>query len=187
MKKRINKDALNVEAPYITFVWAEDKEGLIGKDNDLPWVLPGEMDFFVEATIGGVVIMGRKTYDGIPNPPLKNRTNIVLTRNKDFKAAEGVIICHSKAEIMTYLKKEQIDKPIHVIGGTALFEMFRDEVNVLYRTVIDEVFEGDTYMPEMNYEKFQCVYSVDGTVDEENKHAHRLYLYERKKPVKLFE
>lgn len=185
MKNRIDKERLNVETPYITFVWAEDNNGLIGKDNDLPWVLPGEMKFFVEATRGGVVIMGRKTYEGIPNPPLKDRINIVLTRNKDFQA-EGTIVCHSKEEIMKYLEKEKINLPIHIIGGTALFEMFMDEVSVLYRTVIDEVFEGDTYMPEMDYEKFQCVYSVDGTIDEENKHAHRLYLYQRKKPITLF-
>lgn len=186
MENRIDKEKLSVDTPYITFVWAEDNEGLIGKDNDLPWVLPGEMKFFVEATIGGVVIMGRKTYEGIPNPPLKDRLNIVLTRNKDFEA-KGAVVCHSKEEIMTYLEKEKIQQPIHVIGGTALFEMFMDEVSVLYRTVIDEVFEGDTYMPEVDYEKFQCVYSVDGTVDKENKHAHRLSLYERKNPINLFE
>lgn len=186
MAKKISQANLSVKAPYISFVWAEDTEGLIGRDNDLPWVLPGEMKHFVEVTTGGVVVMGRKTYEGIPNPPLKNRINIVMTRNPEFKA-EGVVVCHSKEEVLEYLKKEQIEKPIHIIGGTALFELFNEEVNVLYRTIIHEVFDGDTYMPEINYQDFRCVDSADGVLDRKNKYAHRFYLYERKNPINVFE
>lgn len=186
MAKKLSKSNLSVQAPYISFVWAEDREGLIGRDNDLPWVLPGEMKHFVEVTTRDVVVMGRKTYEGIPNPPLKNRINIVMTRNLDF-TAEDVVVCHSKEEVLEYLKKEQVEKPIHVIGGTELFELFMEEVNVLYRTIIHEVFDGDTYMPEINYRDFRCVDSADGKLDHKNLYGHRFYLYERKKPIDLFE
>lgn len=185
MAKNLSQENLSVKAPYISFVWAEDTERLIGRDNDLPWHLPGEMKHFVEVTTGDVVVMGRKTYEGIPNPPLKNRLNIVMTRNPDFKA-EGVVVCHNKEEVLNYLEQEQIEKPIHVIGGTTLFELFSEEVSVLYRTIIHEVFEGDTYMPEINYRDFRCVDSADGVLDHKNKYPHRFYLYERKKPVDLF-
>lgn len=186
MSNKMNPLNLDVKAPYISYVWAEDKEGLIGRDNDLPWSLPGEMKHFVEVTTGGVVVMGRKTYEGIPNPPLKNRINIIMTRNENFEA-EGSVICHSKKEVLDYLQKKEIEKPIHVIGGTTLFELFMDDVSVLYRTIIDEVFEGDTYMPEIDYKDFHCIDHADGVEDAENKHPHRFYLYERKNPIPLFE
>lgn len=185
MTEKIDSSHITIEEPYISFVWAEDKEALIGKDNDLPWHLPGEMKHFVDVTTGDVVVMGRKTYEGIPNPPLKNRLNIVLTRNKDYEAP-GAVICHSKEELFAYLKEKQIHEPIHVIGGSTIYELFMDKVNVLYRTIIDETFEGDTHMPEINYEAFHCIDHADGKVDEKNKYPHRFYLYERKKPVDLF-
>lgn len=186
MAKKISRENLKVQAPYMTYVWAEDVNGLIGRDNDLPWNLPGEMKHFVEVTTGGVVVMGRKTYEGIPNPPLKNRLNIVMTRNLDFEA-EDVVVCHSKEEVMDYLKKEQIEKPIHIIGGTTLFELFSEEVSVLYRTIIHEAFDGDTYMPDIDYREFRCVDSADGIVDQKNKYTHRFYLYERKNPIEFLE
>lgn len=57
----------------ITFVWAEDENGLIGSKGDLPWHLPADMQFFKKVTLTGDVVMGRKTLESIPNPPLKNR------------------------------------------------------------------------------------------------------------------
>ncbi len=173
-----------IRTPYFTFVWAEDKNGLIGNDGQLPWHLPNEMKHFVNVTTGGVVIMGRKTYESIPNPPLKNRINIVLTNNKDY-TADGAIVCHSKEDILDYVK--DIDKPLHIIGGTSLFDMFVDDVNVLYRTVVYEEFEGDTFMPKLNYKYFQVVETMDGIVDEENLYSHEFFIYERKKLVNPFE
>lgn len=185
MSKKINKSNLTIKEPYFTFVWAEDKEGLIGSKGDLPWHLPAEMKYFVQVTTSDVVVMGRKSYESIPNPPLKNRVNIVLTRNKDYQA-EGAIICHSKEEILDYLEKENPQKAIHVIGGKTLFELFMDDVNVLYRTIIDESFEGDRYMAKIDYDQFHCVDQAEGLVDEKNKYAHTFYLYERKNPVKVY-
>lgn len=169
--------------PYFTFVWAEDEKGLIGREGTLPWDLPNEMKYFVEVTTGDVVVMGRKTYESIPNRPLKNRVNIVLTRDEDYKA-EGAIVCHSKEEILEVVK--DIEKPIHIIGGTSLFDMFMDEVNVLYRTVVYETFEGDTYMPKIDYKYFRVVESKEGITDEENIYAHTFYLYERKRSAQPF-
>lgn len=97
----------------ITFVWAEDENGLIGSKGDLPWHLPADMQFFKKVTLTGDVVMGRKTLESIPNPPLKNRENYVLTSKKslDFK---GGVICHSKEDVLE--KTRHSKKPLHVIG-----------------------------------------------------------------------
>jgi len=174
-----------LKPPYMTFVWAEDSKGLIGNAGTLPWNLPSDMKHFVKVTKGDVVVMGRKTYESIPNRPLKNRINIVLTNNKNYRA-DGAIICHSKQEVLDYIQENNIQKPIHVIGGTSLFEMFKDKVNVLYRTTIDASFEGDTYMPEIDYKYFRCMEVEDGIIDEKNLYPHRFFVYERKKFVDLF-
>ncbi len=173
-----NRKSEELVPPYFTFVWAEDQNGLIGKEGRLPWSLPNEMKYFVEVTTGDVVVMGRKTYESIPNPPLKNRVNIILTRDENYEA-EGAIVCHTKEEIMEAVK--DIKKPIHIIGGVSLFEMFMDEVNLLYRTIVYDEFEGDTHMPQIDYKHFRVFQSRIGETDEENIYPHHFYVYERKK------
>ena len=174
----------SLQKPYFTFVWAEDKNGLIGKEGTLPWNLPNEMKHFVEVTMDDVVVMGRKTYESIPNRPLKNRVNIVLTSNEDYEAP-GAIVVHSKQAILDYVK--DIEKPLHIIGGTTLFNLFIDEVDLLYRTVVEESFEGDTYMPEINYRYFRVVDSKEGVVDEKNIYPHHFFLKEKKKLSQPFD
>lgn len=173
----------DLTAPYFTFVWAEDRNGLIGQAGRLPWNLPNDLKHFKNVTTGDVVLMGRKTYESIPKRPLANRINIILTRNKEY-VAEGAVICHTKEEVLEYVK--DIQKPIHVIGGSTIFEIFADEVNVLYRTIIDEEFVGDTYMTDIPYKHFRCIEISDGVVDERNQYPHQFFVYERKQFVDPF-
>ncbi|GEK91587.1 dihydrofolate reductase [Alkalibacterium kapii] len=161
----------------ITFVWAEDENGLIGSKGNLPWHLPADMQFFKKVTLTGDVVMGRKTLESIPNPPLKNRKNIVLTSKHDLDFKEGVI-CHSKKEIMEEVKHSK--KPLHVIGGVSLFKLFIDDVDMLYRTVIHDSFEGETYMPEIDYSEFELIEEEEGTVDVKNKYPHTFQIFKRK-------
>ncbi|MDN6730851.1 MAG: dihydrofolate reductase [Atopostipes suicloacalis] len=176
---QLDKSKLSIKEPYFTFVWAEDEDGLIGSAGELPWHLPGEMKHFVEVTKGDIVIMGRKSYESIPNPPLRNRLNIVLTRNENYQA-KGAVICHSKEAVLDYLKENDDQKAIHVIGGNTIFKLFIDEVDLLYRTVIHERFDGETYMPKLNYDNFRLIDQAAGLVDERNEYSHTFYLYERK-------
>ena len=175
----------DLTTPYMTFVWAEDENGLIGNAGDLPWSLPADMKFFKETTIDGVVVMGRKTYESIPKRPLKDRINIVLTNQLDYEA-DGAIVCHSKEDVLDYIQEKQLNKPIHIIGGVSIFNLFKDEVNILYRTIIEESFVGDTYMPEMDYKYFRVIDVTEGIVDEKNVYPHRFFVYERKKLMDLF-
>lgn len=162
----------------ITFVWAEDEQGVIGKDGTLPWSLPNDMKFFKEVTLTGDIVMGRKTFESIPNPPLPKRKNIVLTRNEDF-SHDGVIVLHSKEEVMKFAQEN--DKPLHIIGGAVIFEQFADVVDTLYRTKIHDTFEGDTFMSDIDYDQFTLSKETEGVVDEKNQHPHTFQIFERKK------
>lgn len=161
----------------LTFVWAEDENGVIGKDGTLPWNLPNDMKFFKEVTLTGNVLMGRKTLESIPNPPLKNRINVVLTRNKEL-SMEDIIIVHSKEEVLAFAAKS--DLPLHIIGGSDIFELFAKEVDLLYKTLIHDTFDGDTIMAPINYTEFELVEEREGVVDEQNVHAHTFQIFKRK-------
>lgn len=161
----------------ITFVWAEDENGVIGNNGKLPWHLPGDMQFFKEITLTGDVLMGRKTFESIPNPPLPNRENLVMTRNKEF-SHEGVTVFHSKEEVLKWA--ETHEKPLHIIGGSVLFEQFVSNVDMLYRTLIHDSFDGDTYMSDIDYSQFDLVEEREGVVNEANKHAHTFQIFKRK-------
>ncbi len=162
----------------LAYVWAEDENRLIGKGDALPWRLPADVAFFKKITMRGDMVTGRKTYESIPNRPLPGRRNIVMTTQQDYEAP-GAIVVHSKEEI---LELEQTgDEDLYIIGGAVLFRMFEDEVDELYRTVIHDSFEGDTYFDEkFDYDKFELVKTEKGIVDEKNLYEHTFELWRRK-------
>lgn len=113
---------------------AMDSERGIGKNNDLMWHLPKDMKFFKDTTQGQIVVMGRKNYDSIPEKyrPLPNRLNVVLTRNKDFNAADCLVF-HSLEDCLSYFK-EETERTVFIIGGGEIYQM------ALASNVIDEMF-----------------------------------------------
>lgn len=116
----------------------------IGLNNDLLFSLPPDMKFFRETTVGKVIIMGRGTLDSFPGgKPLKNRTNIVLTRDKNF-SREGVAAFNSKEEILDYIKKFNSDD-VYVIGGGQIYEMFRDVCDEALITKVRKKVPCDTF------------------------------------------
>lgn len=162
----------------LAYVYAEDENGLIGKGDGLPWSLPADVKFFKEVTMQGDVVMGRATYESIPNRPLKGRRNIVLTHNQDYEAP-GAIVVNSKEEILELYEKYAED--FYIIGGVSLFKMFEDDVDYLYRTVIHDEFDGNVYFPDdFDYNEFELEKSFDGNVDEKNKHPHTFEIWKRK-------
>ena len=100
----------------MNLIVAADKNWGIGKDNKLLVSIPSDMKFFRQETMGKVVVMGRKTLESFPNGlPLKNRTNVVLTSDKNYQVKDAVIV-HSIGEVLEELKKYD-DNEIYVIGG----------------------------------------------------------------------
>ncbi|MFS8652386.1 MAG: dihydrofolate reductase [Caldibacillus sp.] len=160
----------------IAFVVAMDENGVIGKDNRLPWHLPRDLQHFKRVTMGKPIVMGRKTFESIGRP-LPGRENIVLTRNRNWHA-DGCKIFHSKAELMAYLQGKG-DKEICVIGGTEIFRMFLDEVDKLYVTRIHHSFKGDAYFPELDWSQFKIVSQEKVEKDEQNPYDHEYIVYIR--------
>lgn len=133
----------------MNLIVAVDKNWGIGSKNKLLVSIPSDMKFFRETTSGKVVVLGRKTLETFPNAlPLKNRTNIILTGNKDFKAKDA-IICHTVEEVLEELKKYN-DEDIYVIGGGTVYRQFLPYCNVAHVTKIDHAFEADTYFPNLD-------------------------------------
>ena len=116
----------------------------IGNNNDLLFSLPPDMKFFRETTMGKVIIMGRGTLDSFPGgKPLKNRTNIVITRDKSF-VREGAEVFNSKEEILEYVKQFDSDD-VFVIGGGQIYELFRDVCNEALVTKVRKKVPCDTF------------------------------------------
>ena len=128
---------------------AADNNWGIGYQNRLLVSIPSDMKFFRQKTTGNVVVMGRKTLESFPNGlPLKNRVNIVLTKNKNYQVKDAVIV-HSEEELLEELKKYPSEK-IYVIGGESIYKQLLDECDVAHITKIDFAYEADAWFPNLD-------------------------------------
>ena len=133
----------------MNIIVAADKNWAIGKDNKLLVSIPADMKMFREETSGKVVVMGRKTLESFPNGlPLKNRTNIVITKNKDY-AAKGAIVVHSIEEALEEIKAYP-EEQIYIIGGEQIYRQFLPYCDRAYITKIDYHYEADTHFPNLD-------------------------------------
>lgn len=151
----------------------------IGKDNDLLWHLPRDMQFFKETTQGHVVVMGRKNWESIPEKfrPLPNRKNIVLSKNTDFKA-EGAILIHDIRELNQHLEANQ---KCFIIGGAQIYQLAleQDLIDEMYITQVDQTFEADTYFPFVNWENWEEEDILACPKDEKNPYAFTIKKFTR--------
>ncbi len=132
----------------ISLIAAMGKNRVIGNKGKLPWCMPDDLKYYREKTKGKPIIMGRKTFASMDNKPLPNRTNIIITHDKKYKA-EGAIVVHSADEA---LKAAGNAKEIMVIGGQGIFEQFMPIAGRIYLTIIEGNFEGDAYFPRYGKE-----------------------------------
>ena len=133
----------------MNLIVAVDKNWAIGNGNKLLVSIPQDMKFFRETTKGKVVVMGRKTLETFPGKqPLKNRTNIVLTRDKNYQV-KGAIIVHDIDELMEELKKYE-EEEIYVIGGETIYRQLLPYCKLAHVTKINHAYEADTYFPNLD-------------------------------------
>ena len=132
----------------VTLVVAVAENGVIGKDGALPWRIPEDMRRFKRLTMGKPVIMGRKTWDSLPRKPLPGRTNIVVTRNKDFRA-EGARVAGSLTEAAEIAREEK-PEAVMVIGGEAIYAEALPRANRIELTEVAGAFEGDAFFPKFD-------------------------------------
>lgn len=135
----------------MNLIVAVDKNWAIGKENKMMWSIPADMKFFRETTTGNIVIMGRKTLESFPQgQPLKNRVNIVITKNKNYKA-KGAVIVHSVEEALEEAKKYEGE--MYVIGGGSIYRAMLPYSDRAFVTKIDHGFDADTYFPNLDEDK----------------------------------
>lgn len=133
----------------MNFIVAVDKNWGIGNGNKLLVSIPADMKFFREMTSGKVVVMGRKTLESFPNGlPLKNRTNIVLTKNKEYKVKDAIIV-HDLSELLETLKSYNSEE-IFVIGGDSVYNLMLPYCSIGHVTKIDHEYLADTHFPNLD-------------------------------------
>ena len=136
----------------ISIIAAIGQNRELGKDNKLLWNIPEDMERFKTITMGHPVVMGRKTYESIGHP-LAGRINIVLTKDKNFKA-EGVLVAHTFEEAVS-IGESRNSNEIFVIGGGKVYHHTIKLADKLYLTVVEGKFDADTFFP--NYADFKRV------------------------------
>ena len=133
----------------MNLIAAVDKNWAIGLNNKLLVSIPEDMKFFRQTTTGKVVVMGRKTLESFPNgQPLKNRTNIVLTSNRNYRV-NGAIVVYSLEELLKELKKYP-SEDIYVIGGESIYRQLVDYCDVAHITKIDYAYNADSWFPNLD-------------------------------------
>ena len=158
----------------LAFVWAEDKNHLIGKEGKLPWYLPNDLQFFKDLTSYQTIVMGRKTFEGMGKRLLPNRHTIILTHDKDYYVPGAEVVTDYR-DILLDAEEEDM----YIVGGSQIYQLFAEDVDVLYRTVIAAEFTGDSYFPTINWEKFSLVKTIEGMVNSENLFPHRFEIYHK--------
>lgn len=125
-----------------------DQNWAIGDKGKLLVSIPEDMKFFRSETSGKVVVLGRKTLDTFPGgQPLKNRTNIILSHNPDYKV-KGAIVCHSVEEVLEELKKYN-SEDVYIIGGDSIYKAFLPYCDVAHVTRTDHVYDADAWFPNL--------------------------------------
>ncbi|MDM5284956.1 dihydrofolate reductase [Peribacillus frigoritolerans] len=160
----------------ISLIVAMDQNRVIGKNNKLPWHLPADLQYFKKVTMGHPIVMGRKTFESIGRV-LPGRENVIVTRNQEFKA-EGCVVLHDIAQIKMFADNHE--EEVFVIGGAEIFKEILPFTDRLYITEIHEIFEGDTFFPEIDENEWDEISSNPGSIDEKNRFAHDFIILQKK-------
>ncbi len=159
----------------IALIVATDQQGLIGKDNDLPWHLSADLQYFKKVTMGKPLIMGRNTHESIGRA-LPGRQNIIVTKNRSYKA-EGCSVVHSTEAALSLVKDAQ---EVMVMGGASLYTQLLPQADKLYLTLVHADLEGDTWFPQWYSEQWQKISCEDHPADDKNEYPYSFIVYQKK-------
>ena len=133
----------------MNLIVAVDENWAIGYKDNLLVSIPADMKMFREETTGKVVVLGRKTLATFPQGlPLKNRTNIILSRNEDFTVKDAVV-AHNVEELLEELKKYNTED-VYIIGGSSIYEQMLPYCDVAHVTKVDRAYQADSYFPNLD-------------------------------------
>ena len=160
----------------VSLIVAASENNVIGKNNDLPWRLPDDMKFFVRTTKGHHILTGRKNLQSF-GKLLPNRTNIVLTRDKNFEF-EGAIIFHELEQAIAYAEKNG-ESELMIIGGGEIYRQALPQADRIYLTRVHTEIEGDVFFPELNEDEWKLVSEDFHPKDEKHSYSFTFRTYER--------
>jgi dihydrofolate reductase len=161
---------------------ARARNGVIGRDNTLPWRLKSDLQIFKRVTMAKPVIMGRRTWDSLPLKPLPGRLNVVLSRDGSFKP-KNAVVCEQFIEAVE-IAREQAEEDgadeVCVIGGVALFNLALPKARRMYLTEVDAEPEGDVFFPPFDETDWTEVSREAHPAGDSDDHAFVFRVLERK-------
>ena len=164
----------------VALIAAAARNGVIGRNNELPWHLPQDLKYFKAVTLGKPVVMGRKTYDSIGRP-LPGRDNIVVTRQADWPSPPGVTRAASVPEALEIArlaqsaKGEKDEHEIMVMGGGEIYRQSLPLADRVYLTWVDLEVTGDAYFPDLPVEHWRLASEIPGDSDASIPHSFCIY------------
>lgn len=164
---------------------AVDQNWAIGNGNKLLVRIPEDQKFFRQTTMGHVVVLGRKTLDEFPGGlPLKGRTNIILSRDKNYKVKDAVVV-HSKEELFEELKQYDSDD-VYIIGGESIYNMLYEYCDTAHITKIEYAYQADKHFPNLDKDEN---WHITGDSDEQTYFdlEYYFYRYENRNPKRIEE
>ena len=162
----------------VELIYAVAENGVIGRDNAMPWRLPTDLKRFKALTLGNAVIMGRRTFESIGRP-LPKRTNIVVTRQCGY-AHEGIHVVSSPAEALALARSLAVGNAISVIGGAEIYQQLLPEADRLHVTHVDARPNGDTRMDPIDGNDWRLVRSERAERSENDSAGMTFATYERR-------
>ena len=157
----------------VSLIAAMAKNRVIGRQGDIPWKIPGEQKIFKKITLGHAVIIGRKTFESL-DQPLRGRTNIIVTRQKDYRA-EGCLVAHDLVSALKCCPEDEDEA--FVCGGGQLYHEALPLADRIYLTVIPREIPGDTYFPDISLTEFRVRQSE--SIKTAGIEPYNFFIYER--------
>lgn len=164
----------------ISFVVAVSENGVIGRDNDMPWRLSTDLKRFKSLTMGKPIVMGRKTWETLGRP-LPGRSNIVVTRKSDYQA-EGALVVPSIEAALDEGRRQGAAlgaNEICIIGGAQIYRQSFDQANILHVTHVLASIEGDAHFGPIDPEQWQVVSQEEVATGEKDNYPTRYVIYQR--------
>ena len=161
----------------ISIIVAASLNNAIGKDNQLLWHLPNDLKFFKQTTWAMPVVMGRKTFESLGNKALNGRLNIIITKQKDYKAV-GIVVANSIEDAVFIAHKHQY-KEILIAGGGEIYKQALPKANKIYLTRVETIIDGDTFL-EMNDDDWKLSFADKKQADEKHLYNYTFETWTRK-------
>ncbi len=160
----------------LAIIVAATENRVIGKGGDMPWHLPADLKFFKKTTLGHPIILGRKTFESFGGRPLPKRRNLVITRNRDYKA-DGAELYSSLDAALDACSDDDI---VFICGGASLYAEASPKADLFYLTEIHAELEGDTFLPDFDLSDWELIDETYRPADEKHAYALTWKLFKRK-------